>query len=435
MKISEKIIRFGLIVLITLSLYFSYMIWIGSSNTKKTTTDEELLVSNNTQNYKTMSDLFVPMSLTWINQDKVQKTNSETLIKQVQQLISAADYRRLSIEKFADDTAFSAALPIKNGIELSYYSPYLLNDYLETNELSLGLSDNDGENLTFSKVQFDFEQQKIRFINYQDKKIAESKMTWDTAEVETTLKNSQVGWAEMMAEPLLNEEQYLTKEPIRLKKYSYYSSIQSQSLLREAFFTSPKDVKINDESSDIYYYEGNQNMTVNQTDQLVRFESNLASTEEKDVFQQSAEYIGKLGNNLGNFRFFDRSDSELSYRVFVEGYPVFSNGSQGLITVNIANNGEMGSRELTILASLNAIQVPIPSETEVELPSSASVQTTLLEKGADPKLLQLIIIGYHWEEIKGASLVDLTPAWYVKYDGNWYTNQELLDKLAETEEK
>ena len=37
-----------------------------------------------------------------------------------------------------------------------------------------------------------------------------------------------------------------------------FSSLQSANLFREAFFTSPKDVKVNDDSVDTYYYEGGQ---------------------------------------------------------------------------------------------------------------------------------------------------------------------------------
>ncbi len=61
-----------------------------------------------------------------------------------------------------------------------------------------------------------------------------------------------------------------------------------------------------------------------------------------------------------------------------------------------SESGQTGSREMTISASLNAIQVPIPSETEIELPSSLSVKNELIAAGADPELLQQIIVGYQW---------------------------------------
>ena len=87
---------------------------------------------------------------------------------------------------------------------------------------------------------------------------------------------------------------------------------------------------------------------------------------------------------------------------------------------------------MAIESSLNAIQVPIPSETEVELPSSLTVRSDLLSAGAETDQLQQIIVGYQWGDIKGASVVDLTPTWYVKYENNWFNYQELMAKLTET---
>lgn len=114
----------------------------------------------------------------------------------------------------------------------------------------------------------------------------------------------------------------------------------------------------------------------------------------------SADYIIRLGNNFGTIRYFDQQDKHLDYRVFVEGYPVFSTGGQGVISVAFSESGQTGSREMTISASLNAIQVPIPSETEIELPSSLSVKNELIAAGADPELLQQIIVGYQWGRSK-----------------------------------
>jgi len=113
---------------------------------------------------------------------------------------------------------------------------------------------------------------------------------------------------------------------------------------------------------------------------------------------------------------------------------VFSSGSQGVINVTFSDSGQTGSREMAISASLNAIQVPIPSETEVELPSSLTIKQNLLAAGAEPDQLGQIIVGYQWGEIKDAPLVNLTPEWYINYDAQWISYDNLMEKLTEREE-
>ena len=87
------------------------------------------------------------------------------------------------------------------------------------------------------------------------------------------------------------------------EKYSYVSSLQSANLFREAFLLRQKDVKVNDDSVDTYYYEGGQNMAALHDDQVVKFETTVSESDETDLFMQSADYIRRLGNNFGTIRF------------------------------------------------------------------------------------------------------------------------------------
>lgn len=436
MKLSEKLIRFGLIAMIILSLYLSYMIWLSPVGRERIYDSENAQISTNVQNDKPLTDLFLPTRLTWVNNEDIKETNSETLIKQVQKLVTDAAYGELTITKFPTKEALLQSLDMKHGIELSYYTSYLLADYLENNQLDMDEPANQTEDTYFSKIQFDFNEKEVLFLDFENLYVVKGSVDWNEQSVETVLKENQRDWIPMKNERLASNEQYLTKDTIRLKKYSYYSSTQSQSLFREAFFTSPKEVKINDDNVDIYYYDAGQTMTVMPEEQLVKFESTVADIHPgEDVYQQSGQYISHLGNNFGAVRLFDRNSNQLNYRVFVEGYPVFSGTMQGLIRVTFSDIGEMGNRELSIEASLNSIQVPIPSETEVELPSSSALKSELLAAGAKEDSLGAIIVGYQWEDIKDTSLVDLTPSWYINYNNEWLSYQQLMAKLTETEEK
>ncbi|MFW8619072.1 YycH family regulatory protein [Enterococcus innesii] len=434
MRISEKIIRVGLIVMIALSFYFSYMIWLNPTGFNNASTETDTGVNPSVQTYKQKSDLFLPLYLTWNDEEDIKETNSEAVIREIQEVINEATISDLTLRTYGEEQAFSKAQEVNQGISLNYYTTFYLKDYEKTFDKELSLEDeSETEDFPFSRIQFDLEENTIQFVDFTHQRVVRGKIDWDKSQVKHLLADNPREWTAMRTDQERSSNQYYTQDSIKLKKYSYYSSTQSQSLFREAFFSNPKNVKINDESVDTYYYEGGQNMTVLQDQQQVKFETTTDGSDETDLAMLSADYIIRLGNNFGTIRYFDQQDKHLDYRVFVEGYPVFSTGGQGVISVAFSESGQTGSREMTISASLNAIQVPIPSETEIELPSSLSVKNELIAAGADPESLQQIIVGYQWGEIKDAPLVDLTPAWYVNYDSSWISYDALMTKLAETE--
>lgn len=434
MRISEKIIRVGLIVMIALSFYFSYMIWLNPTGFNNASTETDTGVNPSVQTYKQKSDLFLPLYLTWNDEEDIKETNSEAVIREIQEVINEATISDLTLRTYGEEQAFSKAQEVNQGISLNYYTTFYLKDYEKTFDKELSLEDeSETEDFPFSRIQFDLEENTIQFVDFTHQRVVRGKIDWDKSQVKHLLADNPREWTAMRTDQERSSNQYYTQDSIKLKKYSYYSSTQSQSLFREAFFSNPKNVKINDESVDTYYYEGGQNMTVLQDQQQVKFETTTDGSDETDLAMLSADYIIRLGNNFGTIRYFDQQDKHLDYRVFVEGYPVFSTGGQGVISVAFSESGQTGSREMTISASLNAIQVPIPSETEIELPSSLSVKNELIAAGADPELLQQIIVGYQWGEIKDAPLVDLTPAWYLNYDSSWISYDALMTKLAETE--
>lgn len=397
MRISEKIIRAGLIVMIALSFYFSYMIWLNPTGFNNASTETDTGVNPSVQTYKQKSDLFLPLYLTWNDEEDIKETNSEAVIREIQEVINEATISDLTLRTYGEEQAFSKAQEVDQGISLNYYTTFYLKDYEKTFDKELSLEDeSETEDFPFSRIQFDLEENTIQFVDFTHQRVVRGKIDWDKSQVKHLLADNPREWTAMRTDQERSSNQYYTQDSIKLKKYSYYSSTQSQSLFREAFFSNPKNVKINDESVDTYYYEGGQNMTVLQDQQQVKFETTTDGSDEMDLAMLSADYIIRLGNNFGTIRYFDQQDKHLDYRVFVEGYPVFSTGGQGVISVAFSESGQTGSREMTISASLNAIQVPIPSETEIELPSSLSVKNDLIAAGADPELLQQIIVGYQW---------------------------------------
>ena len=104
------------------------------------------------------------------------------------------------------------------------------------------------------------------------------------------------------------------------------------------------------------------------------------------------------------------------------------------MSVKIEGSTTASTPQIKIETSMDTVQVPIPSDEEVELPSTLEVENSLAAVGFDLDKVQSFIIGYTWQDIDGVNkLVALTPEWFVKYDNNWYSANQLMQGNFETE--
>lgn len=434
MKISEKIIRISLVLLILLSIFLSYNIWLSPANTISIN-DTSGTVNAENQNSRNADDVFLPLKLIWLQNGAAQGTQSETAISQVQDLLPSNIYGTL--EEFAsDDENFAVSQIITNGIELTYQGSYLLSDYLST--FKINLEDTQlAEDFYFSKIQIDFDNQLIKFINFSKNAYLQGEFSSTGVSYRQILEDNSLSWTDVALDETSRTGQYNSNEPILLSRYSYILSTQSFTLFRNAFFQDPENVTDDDAS---VFMSGQERLEIDSDRQLAEFQGELPLTEDlDDEFNQSFAYISHLGTSVGNLRYFDRDGNRLNYRVFVEGYPVFGNNSQGLVSVTVDNEFLEDSVKIGIESSTRTIQIPIPANEMVELPSTQTVHENIINVGGNNELVSSIIIGYTWEAILNADrvpndrVVDLTPEWYVRYNDQWYAESDLISQLSNVE--
>lgn len=431
MKMSEKIIRVTLIALIALSLFLSYNIWLSPASSHGTTENSSNIVTE-TQSYRNPSDAFLPLRMFWINDGNTLGTQSENTIGQIQSLLAANTADDLQLVVDENEEAFNAFTQIENGVELNYQSNFILKDYLEIYEFDLSEIDDELGKFYFSKVQIDFDNQRVNFMNYRRHSIYQLSFTGNVAGYQAILQDESNNLTAVSLDENNSFGQYDSDETISLKRYSYILSTQSFTTFRNAFFQNPRDVS-SDNSS--IYMSGQERLEIDLDNQVAEFKGELPLREElSDEFMQSFAYVNQLGSSAGNLRFFDRNEEEMNYRVFVEGYPVFSDNTQALVSVTVSDSGDEDTKDISIRASTNTIQVPIPADDFVELPSTQTVWQNIANAGGNIDKVASIIVGYTWEAIEDVTrVVDLTPEWYVRYDNQWYSERDLLQKLPEME--
>lgn len=430
MKISERVIRFALIFLIALSLVLSYNIWLSPASKGEVATSGNSVVAD-TKNYRKESDSFLPLRLIYTKNGSAQGTQSENVISQIQSKLTSDVSAELRLVVNGSEKTFEGYKKLSNGFELIYEGNFLLSDFLDIYNFDIS-NDDTADGFYFTRVQVDFDQKKVNFMNYKAHEVYQLTFTGLEDTYENIISEKGVDLTNMTNSGTINERQYNTSETISLKKYSYILSTQAFTLFRNAFFQDPSSVNSDNTS---VYSSGQERLEIDPDRQMASFKGVLALDEEMDdIYEQSFSYIRKLGTSVGNLRYFDRTSDQVNYRVFVEGYPVFGDLSRGVVQITVDDSIHEDAKAIQIVTSTNTIQVPIPADEVVELPSTEVVQKKILEAGAEENKMGSILIGYTWQTVKETNrVVDLTPEWYVLYDGEWYSETQLIHQLSEQE--
>ncbi|EOI01832.1 hypothetical protein UAY_01240 [Enterococcus moraviensis ATCC BAA-383] len=433
MKITEKVLRIGLIFLVLLSLYFSMSIWISSSK-KEQPIKNDSQVATAVVNERVDTDVFLPLRLIRMQDGKSELNTSENLITNIQNEIKHSSFGELVQTVTEDTVEFEKHLSMQTGLELLYEGPFLLGEYISVYNLGLKTADLNADEIYFTCIQVDLVQNKIRFLDFNRKDIYEAPITIDSQKVLSLMNKVGVQYSQISEQQAVAGKHYYMSEDLKMKKYSYILASQPVTKFHNAFFSNTEDIQTNEDSKDLSYTSGSERLTVDENLGTIHFNGEIESrTAEDNIYSDSFAYIKKLGTSMGNIRYFDRTDSEIDYRTFVEGFPVFSEHDKGQVRITLSN-AKAAKSSVIIQTSVDTIQVPIPSEEEVVLKSTESLLEQLLSYGADTEKINSMVIGYTWHKIEEVTqVVDLTPEWYIRYDNKWYSEGELLEQLANLE--
>ncbi|MGO3727889.1 YycH family regulatory protein [Enterococcus viikkiensis] len=435
MKLSEKIIRVALLLLILISLALTYAIWL-SPTAKIAEVNTSKQAVKNDQNYAKATDAFLPIRGIWDLADGKYQTSSENLLATTQARLTESTFGQLQ-QVAEGKEAIQSYYSLDHGIELNYEGGFSLTEYVKVFDMPISLKAlKDADSISFSKIQIDFSKKKIRFLNYHKNMVYEASISADFSSLETIYQKNQIRYLEMTEENSLIPRLLRTKEQIRLKKYSYILTTQSYSLFRNAFFQNPDQAKGEEEESGARsFVSGHEEIMMDEQKRQVTFTGELPEDlEDESIYSQTFNYVSRLGTAVGNLRYFNHHDGKINYRIFVEGYPIFSQSSKGKMSVTIDSSNTATVPQVKIETSMDTVQVPIPSDEEVELPSTLEIETNLAAAGIDLSKINSFIIGYTWQDIDGVNkLVALTPEWFVKYEDTWYSANQMMLGNFETE--
>lgn len=224
---------------------------------------------------------------------------------------------------------------------------------------------------------------------------------------------------------------YTSIEEVELPYLSYLVERQTNQLFIERLFDDTSEVRENSDNSDniVSYNDYVSELQINENTDMLTYYRNR-STENKlsitETLRSSYNELIQYENWAAAVHYFDYNDStrEVTYRRYIEGFPVFSETfDYGTTHITVVEDGLSQLQVPLVIA-----QTPISDvEEQKTLPSGLSIIEALVGNGYNNAEIDDIKIGYTWtNSTESDRVINLEPNWYVKIDGTWEIAQNLL---------
>lgn len=422
--------------MVGVSFYLSYLIWM-SPVSRDSMLQKESDFETIEEKVQTVDkeEVFLPLKVRYEDAGKNLETQNENLLKQLQATMRHKQFTATTWRSYQSEAEYVDAINVDNGLELTYGMIFPLDEYVRLFQLDLELSEEEQVHVYFTKIQIDIEGNKIRFINDEDWTVFAATPDIPLGRARELIETLDYQWREVSDSIEMLPNRFFTQEALTLKKYSYISSTRRYTLFRDAFFTNPKDVRNNVTAADTYFYDGVESLTMKQNKDNVVFQSLLNKTAGKNILDMSFPYVQKMGTSYGSIRILNQARNTIDYRMFVEGFPIFSQDYEGQLLFDFSDNAQSSQKNVHIQGNLKTLQIPVPSKENVVLPATQDLVEELYRKGADLKQIRTFLIGYEWRNLENTGVVDLIPNWFVKYGDNWFSYEALAKQLAEKKEE
>ena len=429
---SYKLVRVLLILMIGLSIFLSSLIWVQSSRTSVGNYSNNVTATIKAFDEK---EVFVPVRLVrHLPDNTLLYTNRESIMQKLTEELSHLDYDLLKKETIKDKEAYQAFIAKKGTIEMAFSDRLLLDYFLNVYGFKLAVDDN----LLFNRMILNYQEKTLSFLNDENQMIWSSQYKGSLSGFRELILDDNTEYFEVESKTNYNDRIFynITSE-IKLKKYSYILETQAYSVFSKLLFEPGQDIIPSDDASKNLFFSTNkgQSLAIENKTGVIKFEDPEEVAKENEpeethltnIYGRTFNYLNKIGKLIGNVHYFETNASQVVYRQYVEGYPLFSEFERGRITITESMHKTM------MQLNQNTIQVPIPLDEEVTVPNTDEIMERLRQANVNLDLVSGMQIGYTWldEPHQDKQIVNLSPEWYIKYKGTWETVETVIKLDAE----
>jgi regulatory protein YycH of two-component signal transduction system YycFG len=447
MKVNNWLLHIGLFITVMISLALSAIIWFNPAifqRDAKTTTATDAGTSTKTN--KKMSDVYLPIQIVKNeNGGSYQLSSSKVdLIQKLQKQIKNWNFVSISQLNYKNTTEYQKLLSKNNTVALNYGSSVTVELFNQ----AFGQQINKFKNAKYNRILVLLGNKRQLYLMNDQKKIVYLVKFKNRSLGKYVNSLNSKDLLQLPVSYTLEADQYQLNysEPVSLPSYSYLINKANESSLVPQLLSSSSQSTITTkvQKNKTIYTDGEDNrMTINNQTGKIEFSSysrlnyyegtqrtHVRKLSYYDRLKQSYLRISSISNFLDGIRFasYNLNNQQVVFNSFVAGFPVINENNYGSFEIQIMDlSGQRYS------FSLYSLQVQVPSSNQrITLPSTSQIERRLLQAGFAGNKINQIKIGYRWQTNQSSKLVvDLIPTYFIDYNGQWISYQDLLATKAE----
>ncbi|MGB6179005.1 YycH family regulatory protein [Carnobacterium sp.] len=420
-----SLIRPLLIVLILLSLVLMWAIWTGPNQYDVQPRNEQKALSSVTVK-RQFARVFGPSQIVLHESGKARMTLKKDVL-----IASNKIFSEIELDELAEPINFSSEDYYKelnqsdNKIEWLYSKgiPFDVLDNLFTN-----LSDEYREK-TFDRIYLsETNPSTIFFYDTTEKLLYTSKIeNIDQKQLVSTVHKKGIPYQFVEIKEVGDNYIYLPIGEIELSCLTYMVEKQPNSLFIERLFDDTSEVREKRSEKSVQYIDFISEMRINEETNILNYYRNRSSSDLMPLTKTllvSFKELMLYENWSDDIHFFDYNEqnNEVTYRRYIEGFPVFSSIGYGATSLTVVEEGMSRLQVPMVIA-----QTPISDqENKKTLVSGEELLRELTEKNYSMETIDDIKIGYTWtNNPESDRVINLEPNWYIYTEGNWISVQDL----------
>lgn len=436
-KIRQNLLHICLTITILISILFSALIWINPATFQRSeTTQHKDTAVENTSNYA-LTDVYFPTSILYngTKQQYLLSSKKVDLVRNIKALGKIWSTKTFKELKGITATSYYKYLTKAQAVVLKYPATV-------TTGLFNKMSKKDNiKNIEFNWMVITLNKPYTAYLlNDKGQKVYQLTTKSNvSAKLQTLLKDNRVKQTQITYQKLANR--YIVSYPnqIEVARYSYLVNKENAGVYIGRLLGTSNSGSVNtrEQKNETTYLDDNGKKIVvnNQTDEVSFVNYNQTFNMEKShtlsfYLQQNFKLLNMLGVSLDDIRYdgYDSKSGMTVYRSYINSYPIIAQNCYGTFKTQTKISG---TQQLNF--SLDSLQIPVPANGQsTVLEPTTTILTNLLNQGLKENKIENIVVGYAWSDNAGAEMVvDLTPTYFVNYDGVWYDYRLLSQGIWE----
>ncbi|WP_251545968.1 two-component system activity regulator YycH [Limosilactobacillus caecicola] len=432
-KIKDNWLTILLTIVVIISLVLSGIVWVNPYRTDHRFFGDNTSSSNKQMTTQSMRDIYLPTQVIRTGSNQGQHLlygQPKNTVLTARQSIEKWRLRRLTRIESGRPNNYLNYLRLNNSVMLSY--PQSVPMTIFNDSFNQNLNYNSLGKINHIVIPLDHSNRINRIYLLSDDNYRVFRVKVSYANIKA-IRQSLRGGSSISVDHKIYRGHPIVTYPhgVKLPNFGYQiSKLNPDSVSQTLMSSSNKSSSVTSkqENNQIVYQSGTSRQLVfSPAKGTIDYENYVGHTDQFNYQQIFGHLYNQLAGTsipLDSLRFdaYSSKNESITYRSFVEGFPIFNENGYG--TVQMQNNSDGAER---YHFSIYSLQVPIPVKNKTTTLPSSAVVFNGLRSSNKVKDISGMRIGYRWKNDQNSKTVTLTPTYYLKYRGNWVDYETLMN--------